>query len=586
MHGAERTTTTEMISATPTPQAAQPCERPALFFSLDDHMRILGLHGHEIQFAGRTINGDFMAIGEILPVQCREVTDALRASCEGRPARARCNMESNGRVFHCELHCFPDLNGLEKSISCFLIDRTAEEEDAAALQRKIYELDIINQTVRAFAETRNLSDILRIILLGVTAGPGLGFNRGFVLLSNESRSFLWGCLATGPSTPEEAGIIWQDLARRSLTLEEILRLYKSTGQNAEDSQVNKLVASLKIPLSDESNFIVKAVKVGHSIVAGPEMMQGESNQELIRKFGIDSMAVVPLTCRESLQGVLLADNMITRKPILPSDLKILEIYARYASDAIENSRLYGKLEQQICRLEEANEKIIRSRENLVKAEKLSSVAKMALDVAHEIRNPLTVIGGFANAQLRKINPDDPSRKVLDIVSKQVSRIEGALDRFSSVVSLSEKKEGRFSLANLVRETLGTLAASASPDLPTLVADDDAELLEVFVDQGLFYQAMMVILRKAAQITGSMLKLGVRIARKGDSGLIFIMSADEYPKFAEEFYRLLRVSKGDLKHQEMAVALEILQHYGGGIGVLSEENGPVQLFVELPLCKEA
>jgi GAF domain-containing protein len=556
-------------------------ENDALLLRINEKQEAVILQGGE--FAGFNFSNDPKLLNQILRPDDPEVSSAISGAFEGERRTARYHTEINGRSIFCELHCFP--NGFKRDINCFVIDRTSEEAEAVRLQGKVYILDIISQAVGAFAETRNLSEILRIVLLGVTAGPGLGFNRGFVLLSNEARTYLWGCLATGPSTAEEAGEIWRELASRSLTLEEILRLYKSSSQNAADIQVNKLVASLKIPLSDESNFIVKAVKMGRSIITGPGISDNEGNQKLIEEFGTNCMAIIPLISRDGLQGVLLADNLITQKPITPSDLKVLGIFARYAADAIENSRLYGRLEQQICRLKEANEKIIQSRENLIKAEKLSSVAKMALDVAHEIRNPLTVIGGYANSCLRKLAPEDPSYKFFEIISRQSSRIEAALDSFSSVVTLSEKREGRFRLVNLVREALGMLSSNTAPDLPLLVADASAANLDVFLDQGLFNQAMMVILRKSSEMTGGMANISVKVARNGEPGVIFIMSSDNYSDFAEKFYRGLRNGTGELKNQEMAVALEILQHYGAGIGIISENKSPMRLYVEFPLCKE-
>jgi len=210
---------------------------------------------------------------------------------------------------------------------------------------------------------------------------------------------------------------------------------------------------------------------------------------------------------------------------------------------------------------------------------------MALDVAHEIRNPLTVIGGYANACLRKITADDSSYKYFEIISKQSGRIESALDRFSSVVTLSEKKEGRFRLVNLVREALVMLSNSTNPDLPLLVADASTLNLSVFLDQGLFYQTMLVILRKSSEMVDGMANISVKVVRNGETGVIYIMGGDNFPEFAEKFYRDLRDSKGELKNQEMAVALEILQHYGGGIGIISENKGPMHLYVEFPLCKE-
>jgi GAF domain-containing protein len=535
-------------------------------------------------FAGLDNDGAQAVVSQILPVDNHRVEAAISAAFSGFPQIISYRAQVGSRAVFCELHCFPNMRDHRKELICHIIDRTAEKAESSRLQDRVYLLDMISQAVGAFAETRNLSEVLRIILLGVTAGPGLGFNRGFILLSNEARTQLWGCLATGPSTAEEAGTIWQDLASHSLTLEEMLRLYKSTAQNAADIHINKLVAALKISLSDDSNFIVKAAKSGHSLITGPGLTDGPGNQQLIDKFGTDHMAVVPLISREGLQGVLLADNLINHKTITQADLKVLKIFARYASDAIENSRLYGRLEQQICRLKEANEKIIRSRENLVKAEKLSSVAKMALNVAHEIRNPLTVIGGYANSCLRKLTPDDPSHRFFEIISRQTARIENALDRFSSVVTLSEKKEGKFCLVNLVREALGMLSSGVNSEPPLLEAESGADELAVFLDQGLFYQVMMVILRKSAAMVEGMSNIKVRIAGKGQTGVIYILGSENYPNFAENFYRALRNGNEEPGNQDMAVALEILQHYGGGIGIISEHKDPMRLYIEFPLCQ--
>ena len=457
--------------------------RAGIFFRLDRDWHISTFGSQNDNFAGRHIEQGEDVLRYLVPKNSASVNRAHRDALEGQPSTVRYSIKLETGEVHCELYCFPCPEHYGQEVACFLVDRTVEEASAARLEKKIYTLDIINQVVKAFAETRNLSEVLRIILLGVTAGPGLAFNRGFVLLSSESLTHLWGCLATGPSTAEEAGRIWQNLAQEKLNLEDTLRLYKSSANSVEDIQVNRLVASLKISLSDDTNFIVQAVKRGNSLITSPDVIGSPSSRSLVEMFGTDAMAVVPLVSHENLQGVLLADNLITGKPISQSDLSVLEIFAKYAADAIENSRLYGKLEQQICRLKEANEQIIQSRENLIKAEKLSSVAKMALEVAHEIRNPLTVIGGYANSHLKKLESQDGSKRILEIISKQVGRIEGALDRFSSVVTLSEKKEGLYSIVDLLKETLGMLACPTNPDLPALQADADSHGIRIFTDEG-------------------------------------------------------------------------------------------------------
>jgi len=530
-----------------------------------------------------SLNQDFQILKDILRVSPQEVREAMNSALMGRASRIRFRICGNDSISSYELHCFPHYGSVVPGIGCFLIDRTRDEVDLVEKDSRIYELDLIGQAVMAFAETRNLSEILRIILLAVTAGKGLGFNRGFILLSDDARESLWGCMGTGPSSPEEAGKIWKDLSQKSMAFDEILRLYKDGG--SEDAPINKLILSVQVPLSGDPDFIARAALEKRPIICGPDMILNDNDRRLRDIFGVDYMAVVPLITRDSLQGVILADNIITRRPILQSDLSLLQIFARYASDAIENSRLYGKLEHQVTLLKEANETIIGSRENLVRAEKLSSIGRMAQEVAHEIRNPLTIIGGYANMWLKKISQDDPSRKVLDLVSSQVSRIEKTLDRFSSVVRLSEKKEDKFPVVELVKETLRMLANYSDSNLPELRFDEDESELLVYLDKGLFHQALMVILREAARIAHGMKNLGLVIVRDEESAMIFIDGSENNPNFAENFYGGMRKGKEEERYQNMAVALEILRHYGGDIGVGTSQGIYGRLFIQIPLWRE-
>ena len=82
------------------------------------------------------------------------------------------------------------------------------------LQRKVFELSLINGITTSLLSTMNLDEILYRILVGVTAKEGLGFNRAFLLLVNEEENVLEGKIAIGPSSLEEAMQIWMALNNR------------------------------------------------------------------------------------------------------------------------------------------------------------------------------------------------------------------------------------------------------------------------------------------------------------------------------------------------------------------------------------
>jgi len=63
---------------------------------------------------------------------------------------------------------------------------------------------------------------------------------------------------------------------------------------------------------------------------------------------------------------------------------------------------------------------------LVQIEKLSALGRLTANVAHEIRNPLTLVGGFARRMSKKHAEDDAEKKYLDIIISEVSRLESIL----------------------------------------------------------------------------------------------------------------------------------------------------------------
>jgi len=66
---------------------------------------------------------------------------------------------------------------------------------------------------------------------------------------------------------------------------------------------------------------------------------------------------------------------------------------------------------------------IKLQERLIQAEGLRTIGEVSMRLAHEIRNPLVSAGGFARRLLSSMNPEDPNREKVQIIVKEVGRLE-------------------------------------------------------------------------------------------------------------------------------------------------------------------
>ena len=247
----------------------------------------------------------------------------------------------------------------EHSLTAIFRDITdrkkAEAEKARSdirLQHKVAELSIMNEISEVLLSTRELDEILHMILIGVTAYQALGFNRAFLFLINDEATMLKGEVATGSLIPEEAYKIWERLAQEKHTLKELLES-RHGELSKEDEPINNLVKQMKIPLPGTENIFTQTLYNNKSF----NIANGKNNplidNDFINRLGTDSFALVPLLSRGVPLGVLLADNFINKKPIGDEDVERLITFANHASLAIENSHLYKSLEGKVEELSHA-----------------------------------------------------------------------------------------------------------------------------------------------------------------------------------------------------------------------------------------
>lgn len=211
------------------------------------------------------------------------------------------------------------------------------------LERARMELVILYEISNAMRTTLHLDEILYIILTGVTAHSGLGFNRAMLFLVNERDKLIEGKMGIGPDTGEEAGRVWSKIETEKMDLEDLINAYKSS-KKMLDSQFNRLVTQLKIPLYEkEGGIIALAVYDGMPLHLNKEALSKYTNDPILKFLNSEELAIVPLRAKDKVNGIVVADNLFTRKPISRDDMRMFIMLANQAGLAIENSRLYEQM---------------------------------------------------------------------------------------------------------------------------------------------------------------------------------------------------------------------------------------------------
>jgi GAF domain-containing protein len=142
--------------------------------------------------------------------------------------------------------------------------------------------------------------------------------------------------------------------------------------------------------------------------------------------GIKSFAVTPIKVEGETIGVLVTSSK--RKNYFHERFNdVIYVISNQIGIAIRISSLY----EEISKLNQDLEQKVRERtaeleaktQQLLEAERLATLGEMSRRIAHEVRNSLTVVGGFARRLHEKSNENDPNAKYIEIILEEVKVLE-------------------------------------------------------------------------------------------------------------------------------------------------------------------
>src|SRR5437868_13030032 len=127
-----------------------------------------------------------------------------------------------------------------------------------------------------------------------------------------------------------------------------------------------------------------------------------------------SMLIQPIYWKDELIGGFSVLWLTQTHRFSPDELRLAEGIALQGALAVENSRLYEGVKEQMAELK-------RTQAQLVQSTKLAAIGELAANIAHEINNPLTSVLGFASYLAERVPPGAPNREELELIQEEAGR---------------------------------------------------------------------------------------------------------------------------------------------------------------------
>jgi PAS domain S-box-containing protein len=209
----------------------------------------------------------------------------------------------------------------------------------------------------------------------------------------------------------------------------------------------------------------------------------------------------------------------------------------------------------------------RLQERLVMTERMAALGEVAAKVAHEIRNPLISVGGFARRLEKKLNGNP--KEYADIITKEVGRLEGILNEILGFVKEIRIVKEQVTSDSLVDDVMSLVQSDIEERGIVIVRESDGPI-ELYVDPGRIKEAFLNILTNAIHAVESNGTISIRTYREDTAAVIEIMDTgkgiddETMPFIFDPFFTTKKIGTG----LGLSITHRIIEEHKGRIEVKS------------------
>jgi two-component system sensor histidine kinase HydH len=225
-------------------------------------------------------------------------------------------------------------------------------------------------------------------------------------------------------------------------------------------------------------------------------------------------------------------------------------------------------------------------EKVRRSERLASLGRLAAGVAHEIRNPLSSIRGFAQYFMRRLKGQEEEQGYASIMVKEVDRLNRVISELLDFARPKEPHREPQALEEIIDYSLKLLQSEFSQLKIKVEKSFEPDLPKVEVDRDQISQAFLNLFLNSLESIEGEGKIKVSLKRISQPPALEVaimdtgrgIAREDLGKVFEPFFSTKRKGSG----LGLAIVHQIVEGHGGNIAVDSQEGRGTTFRITLPV----
>lgn len=225
-------------------------------------------------------------------------------------------------------------------------------------------------------------------------------------------------------------------------------------------------------------------------------------------------------------------------------------------------------------------------ESVLRAKNLASLGALSAGVAHEIRNPLTSIKGYAQYVKLELGDNNELSNDMDIILSEVDRLNDLIDRFLKFARPEKPKLELGNINNLILSVVKLVNKDAQ-ESNVIIKTKLQNMHNIYLDYDQMEQVLINLMLNSIQAMpqGGELKIISSIILSDTLEIIISdtgigIQPDDFDKIFQPFFTTKNKGTG----LGLAICYRIIENHGGLIEVNSKVNLGTNIIIKLPIKK--